>query len=190
MKTVLLVPGFKEDIKSRDYKSTIEAIEDKGYKVKFVPIKWRHSVIHDWVAELDQEYAKHNPKETVLAGFSYGAMTAFMSATKNNPSELWLFSFSPYFAEDMPKMKQSWLNEIGKRRTNVFKDLSFNERASDIKCKTLIFVGDLETKKYPLVGERADAAHKLIPQSRLIKIANVGHDVANPSYIGAIGAAI
>lgn len=36
MKTVLFVPGLKEDMESRDYALTIDAIESKGYKVKFV----------------------------------------------------------------------------------------------------------------------------------------------------------
>jgi len=38
MKTVLFVPGFQEDESSRDYQSTITAIQKKGYKVVFVPI--------------------------------------------------------------------------------------------------------------------------------------------------------
>src|ERR1035437_7799397 len=101
MKTVLFVPGYQEDMKSRDYASTIRAIESQGYEVKFVPINWKRTTIDQWVEELDAEYGKCDPKQTIIAGFSFGAMTAFVTATKRNPFELWLFSLSPYFVEDL-----------------------------------------------------------------------------------------
>lgn len=117
MKTVLFVPGYQEDLTSRDYNATIKAIEKRGYKVEFVPIQWTRTTITNWVKELDKAYSNHDQSQTILAGFSYGAMTAFVSATKRNPSELWLFSLSPYFAEDLisKNMKQAWLNNIGQR---------------------------------------------------------------------------
>lgn len=107
MKTVLLLPGFRESIDYRDYKSVIKAIETKGYKVRFIPINWNKTLLRDWTRELEAVYSTLDAKTTILAGFSYGSMTAFMAATKRNPSELWLFSFSPYFSDDMPKMKKS-----------------------------------------------------------------------------------
>ena len=112
MKTVLFVPGYPENLESRDYVSTISSIETAGYVVKFVPIEWARTTIDDWVAELEAEYSKHDPRDTVLAGFSFGAMTAFVAASKRNPSELWLFSLSGYFDEDIKnkEMKKSWLD--------------------------------------------------------------------------------
>ena len=56
MKTVLFVPGFRENLKTRDYKSTIKAIEEKGYGVKFVPINWQKTVISDWVKVEAKKY--------------------------------------------------------------------------------------------------------------------------------------
>lgn len=186
MKTVLFVPGFREDINSRDYNSTINAIESRGYKVVFVPINWTRSTLIDWVQELNNVYGNYDPKETILAGFSYGAMTAFMTATERNPSELWLFSLSPYFSDDMPKMRKSWLNSIGHRRADVFRALDFNLLAKNINCKTLLFVGEKEVKKYPLLGTRASAAHEQISRSTLTVVANTGHDVANKQYVESI----
>lgn len=186
MKTVLFVPGFREDLKSRDYYNVIKAIEGKGYNVIFVPIKWVRTTINEWISELDIEYAKHSPNETILAGFSFGSMTAFLSATKKNPRELWLFSLSPYFAEDMPKMKKSWLRDIGSHRANEFRLISFREYAKKINCKTLIFVGEIEAKKYPLIGERSKEAKKYIVGSQIIWVKDTDHDVAATSYIDAI----
>lgn len=190
MKTVLFVPGFREDIKSRNYNSTLAAIKNKGYKVKFVPINWTRTTIIDWVKELDAEYAKYKPDNTILAGFSYGSMAAFLSATKNNPSELWLFSFSPYFSDDMPDMKKSWLSNIGLRRANAFRKLNFNKLACNIKCKTLIMVGEVEAAKHPLIDKRSKLAHQKIINSRLVVIPDADHDVTGKSYIEAIKAAV
>jgi pimeloyl-ACP methyl ester carboxylesterase len=188
MKTVLFVPGFQEDMKSRDYPSTIAAIEKKGYAVKFVPINWMHTTIEQWVEQLDEVYSKHDPKDTVLAGFSYGSMTAFMSATKRNPSELWLFSLSPYFAEDLVSkhMKATWLKGIGHRRVTAFSKLNFKTLARQIQCKTFLFVGQLEIDKFPGIGVRATESHRLLKASKLFVIPESGHDVSDAHYIKTI----
>jgi pimeloyl-ACP methyl ester carboxylesterase len=188
MKTVLFVPGYPEDINSRDYASVMKAIEKQGYKVKFVPIKWKRTTIHDWIQELEKVYSKYDPSETILAGFSYGAMTTFMVATKKNPSQLWLFSLSPYFAEDLKSknMKPTWLKQIGHRRVTAFNELNFKKLALLIQCKTLLFVGELEVKKWPVIGERVVAAHRLLGNNEFITVKNVGHDVSDKVYIDKI----
>ncbi len=95
MKTVLFVPDFREDLKTRDYNSLLNMFGRKGYTVKFVPIKWQRTTLTEWVAELEHEYAQLDPANTILAGFSYGAMTALVTASHKLPAELWLFSLSP-----------------------------------------------------------------------------------------------
>lgn len=192
MKTVLFIPGFKEDINSRDYKSTIKAIEGSGYKVHFISIRWNRTTIEGWLKELETEYSKHDPKDTILAGFSFGAMTAFVAAAKQNPAELWLFSLSPYFHEDIHSkyMKKSWLNHIGHRRVSAFDKLNFKNLAKTIQCKTLIFAGQAELDKWPDMKSRTLTAEKLLRGSKLLTIDGVGHDVADKLYINAIKQAI
>jgi pimeloyl-ACP methyl ester carboxylesterase len=186
MKTVLFVPGFRENLETRNYRGVIKAIEGRGYKVVFVPINWRRTLLDDWVKELDAVYSKYDPKQTILAGFSFGAMTTFMSAIKRAPSELWLFSFSPYFSDDIPNMKKSWLRNIGHRRADAFRALDFYELAKGITCKTLIMLGAVEAGKHPLIDSRSATAHRVIKNSRLVMVPNADHDVADPNYIRAI----
>ncbi len=192
MKTVLFVPGFPESLHSRDYKATISAIQKKGYQVEFIPINWTRTTIEDWVKELDLIYKSYDPKDIILAGFSYGAMTAFMSATKKNPFELWLFSLSPYFAEDLTSknMKQAWLKAIGHRRVTAFSKLNFTKLSKTIECKTLLFAGQLEIDKWPVIGERVNSADKLLANVKLEIVQNAGHDVTNKYYITAISKVI
>lgn len=191
-KTVLFVPGFQEDIDSRDYRATIEAIENKGYRVVFVPMQWSRTTIEDWVKELDEIYETHDPSNTILAGFSYGSMTAFMSATKRNPSELWLFSLSPYFAEDLKskRMPETWLKNMGHRRVTTFGKLNFEKLASSISCNVLLFAGQLEMNAWPILADRVTIASKLLQNVTFTIVPNVGHDVADPRYIAAITTAI
>lgn len=192
MKTVLFVPGFKEDKKSRDYTSTINAIKNSGYDVVFVDIEWNRTTIKEWMAQLDSVYKQYSPDDVVLAGFSFGAMTALVSAAKQNPSELWLFSLSPYFKEDVKSdaMQESWLKDIGKNRTNTFSELSFFSLARDIKCKTLLFVGQKELDMWPGMKSRTYKAKELIKGSHLSIVDDTGHDVTANKYIASVTAAI
>ena len=188
MKTVLFVPGYQEDLKSRDYASTISAIEERGYKVVFVSINWKRTTIDQWVDEFDAVYSKYDPKQTIIAGFSFGAMTAFVAATKRNPFELWLFSLSPYFLEDInsPDMKKSWLNIIGHRRVSAFSKINFNKLAAKIECRTLLFIGEIEMNKWSGMKKRNTVAHKQLKNNQLTIVQGVGHDVTNDKYIEAI----
>jgi len=185
MKTVLFVPGYQEDLNSRDYDATIKAIESKGYKIKFVPITWKRTTIDNWLEELETEYSKHDPKNTILAGFSFGAMTAFVAASRKNPSELWLCSLSSYFNEDnaSPSQKKSWLTNLGHRRVSAFDALNFKELSSKIHCKTLLFYGQRELDKWPVMNERAIGAQKLLKNNLYLPVPDVGHDVADEKYI-------
>ncbi len=187
MKTVLFIPGFQEDIKSRDYASIIKAIEKAGYRVEFVDINWKRTTIQHWVDEFSAIYKNYNPKTAILAGFSYGAMTAFMAATERSPSELWLFSLSPYFAEDIadPTFKKSWLNGIGHRRVDTFKALSFKKLVKRITSKIKFFYGEVELTTFPDITYRHKIA-KANSHMQTVLVPNAKHDVASKVYIDAI----
>ena len=188
VKTVLFVPGFQESLTNwRDYPATIKAIEAKGYTVIFVAINWSRTTITNWVEELEKEYAKYDPATTILAGFSFGAMTAFMAAAKRNPSELWLFSLSPYFHEEihLPSMKKSWLTQIGHRRVSAFDEMVFADLLKKINAKILFFYGDQELPKWPDISHR-DEPIKQLRNAKVIIIRSAGHDVTDQHYIKAI----
>ena len=188
MKTVLFIPGFQEDFNSRDYSSVLLAIKDSGYEIVFVPITWKRTTIDDWVEQLDKVYMTYDRSQTVLAGFSYGAMTALLSASRKSPSELWLFSLSPYFAEDLisKNMKATWLKNIGHRRVSAFSRLHFANLARSITCKTLLITGQAELDKWAVLNERIKNAHKLLKNNSLVIAKGAGHDVSDKSYIDAI----
>jgi pimeloyl-ACP methyl ester carboxylesterase len=190
MKTVLLIPGNKQGMDTHPYQNLVKNIEKSGYKVKFISIKWTRTTLNDWLGQLDEEYLKLDPANTVLAGFSFGSIIAFAEAAKRPPAELWLFSLSQYFAEDLPLLKDQWKEGIGKRRLQVFSNLRFNELVKNISSKTMIFVGEEELERYPELAYRSEDAHTKIPGSKFIVAKGVGHEVTHPNYIKAIVEAI
>lgn len=115
-------------------------------------------------------------------------MTCLVAATQRNPSELWLFSLSPYFAEDIrsKNMNQSWLNNIGYRRVTVFNKLNFKDLADKINCKTLLFSGEIELSKWSVLQERVVLARTLLKNNIQTIVPSAGHDVSEPHDIKAI----
>ena len=185
-KTVLFVPGFPENETSRNYTATIQAIEKCGYKVRFVPINWKRTVLTDWVAQLNEVYKDYDPDQTILAGFSFGAMTVFVAAAARQPSGLWLFSLSPFFAEDLPNIKSWELKRLGKRRVAVANETSFDVLSQNITCPVRLFVGDDELRRWPEMHFRTYDAAQKIANATLTIIGNIGHDVAHQKYTAAI----
>ncbi|MFZ1249010.1 MAG: hypothetical protein WAQ24_01670 [Candidatus Saccharimonadales bacterium] len=189
---VLFVPGSGEDLHSRNYQSVLRAIEQQGYKTQFIPITWSRTTPSKWRAQLMEEYVKHDPYTTILAGFSFGAVTALLAATERKPAALWLFSLSPYFAENFasPHMKQSWLSFFGKRRIAEFRSLSFAKLAAKVQCPTLLFYGAEEFQKFPIMKRQSQMACSSIANARLHVVPHAGHDVTAKPYIQSIKATI
>lgn len=158
-----------------------------GYEPHFVSIDWKYKTIDDWTKEVKNKLSKEDIENSVLSGFSWGSMIALtIAAEYKNPKKLLLFSLSPYFAEDLPHVKETWLKWAGKRRVATFKKLYMNELAVKINCPTVIFVGSKEVSKYSDMKNRTREAHRYIKGSRVIEIQGVKHDVGDPKYVEAI----
>ena len=191
MKTVLFVPGFQENIDSREYRKTFATIERAGYHVQCVDINWKYTTIDQWSAELLEVYREYDPKETILAGFSFGATTALVVAAERNPHAVWLFSLSPYFSEDLTGggVPASWLKIIGSRRQRAFCNIHFSALVQSINSKILFFYGTQELATWPNMHYRARMVRKL-PHAKEIIIQDGQHDVASAVYVAAIEKAI
>jgi len=186
MKTVLFVPGSGEGLHARDYRAVLNAIKSKGYKAKFVPITWPRTTIDKWVTELAAVYGKYDPPDTILAGFSWGAMTSFAVAAERAPAELWLFSLSPYFMEDLGSLPKSWLTKIGHRRVSAFQNTSFSRLAAQIGCPVKLFAGERELRKWPATSRRFHDAAKKFKDCAMVIVPDAGHEIEHANYITAL----
>jgi len=53
-------------------------------------------------------YQNFDNKNSLIIGFSFGAMVAFIASQKIRPKKLILCSLSPYFNEDLKKLRKGW----------------------------------------------------------------------------------
>ncbi len=179
-----LIPGWGEDLKSRNYGAVLKVYKEHGYEPQFITVDWKYKTIDDWVEEVKRKISKQDFQNSLLSGFSFGAMTSLVLAAEyQNPKRLLLFSLSPYFGEDIPSLKKWWLDAIGKKRVENFKRLPMAPLAPKIKCPTIIFAGTREGKE---LQHRADEAYKRTKNSKLILMSGAKHDVGDPKYVEAI----
>lgn len=181
-----MIPGFKETIDNPDYQNLISGINKSGYSVIFVQINWDYSTIIDWIEDFYTVFNKHKSKDYVIAGFSFGAVTAFCASAELKPSELWLFSLSPYFDDDLDIIRKKYSKLIGKRRIEAFEKLDFDKLCFKISCTTKIFYGEVEAKKYPTLKKRCVIANQKINNSSLFIIKDTDHKINDHRYINAI----
>jgi pimeloyl-ACP methyl ester carboxylesterase len=189
VKTVLIFPGFRKS--ENDYLDLMEAIRRAGYDVLFVPLDWDQTIA-EWVQYAREVYERLDPQDAILAGFSFGAMVAFLLAGERNPWELWLLSLSGRFAKDIPFMLEESKELLGPRRMEAFAQLSFDALVERITCKTVLIIGELEYKEPFGVPFRVHETHERLSvrlghdRVKIAKAPDVGHNPNLPNYWGTL----
>lgn len=186
MKKIFVIPGFKESIKEKTYFDLKKILEKKKLKVELVEIKWNYRSFNQWLEQFLDFYNKNKSKENIILGFSFGAIIAFTATTKVNQKLLVLCSMSPIFSEDLLKLKKSWLKPLGEKRIKDFEKLNFEKLVKNIKCKTILTIGEKEAKQYPIQEKRILEAHKKIVNNSLIRIPNTKHNIGQKEYLETI----
>jgi pimeloyl-ACP methyl ester carboxylesterase len=183
-----LLPGWGDELGSRDYDSILVAYKSFGYEPQFVSIDWKYKTIDDWVAEVKSKLSREDIKNSILSGFSFGATAALsLAGYYQPPAKLLLFSLSCYYKQDQETIPKSWMKSIGKNRAAAFAKINFDDLASRINCPTQIFIG---SKEDPEMLARAIDAQQKIKNSKLIVVEGAKHDVADPRYTRAIKEAL
>lgn len=185
MKTIYIIPGYGFDCNAQEYKKIAEIFKIRGFNVVPVKIFWKYHTMSDYVKQFKKQFdSEKEHGEIYLLGFSFGAMVAVISAAKfAKPKALFLCSVSPYFSEDLEKIKPYWKKEIGMKRVADLEGFSFNELAPKIACRTYIFAGTKEGKE---VEYRVNQAKEKIANSELFWIKDAEHSLESKGYIEKI----
>jgi pimeloyl-ACP methyl ester carboxylesterase len=164
-------------------------MEQMGYHYTFIPTQWENTTIIDWQQQAERVYDRCQPDQTILAGFSFSGMTALAMAAKRPPAKLWLFSPSPYFAEDIPTLPANFIEFAGKYppRLDAFRQTHFNELAPRIACPTLLVRGGDEGEQ---MAHRLNEAERLIPDTYTYIANGVTHNLLHPIYLATIKQAL
>ncbi|MBI2411425.1 MAG: hypothetical protein HYV32_06050 [Candidatus Kerfeldbacteria bacterium] len=177
IKKVYIIPGFTHTAKHAGYSSIQRYCRKRGVDAQVVHIDWKNKTMSDYVEQFLEQYEKQS--KTAVLGFSFGAMIATIAQQYAQADRLLLCSLSPYFKEDISKLKPAWKKSIGKNRVNNFQKHSFTAIAKQITAKTDIIAGDKEGRE---VMHRASQAHTFIKKSVLHVLPGVKHDIADKHY--------
>jgi len=186
MKTMFIIPGFKESVTDSSYKNLKKFFESKNYQVKLVPISWDYKTMSDYIQQFEDFYDKNKSESNHVLGFSYGAVIAFSSAEELGIKKLYLCSLSPDFSEDVMGM-QDWIKKyIGVRRLKDCLTRSGREIAKTLTVPTVIFYGQKEATEFPQMLKRTLETQKLAKKVRVIEVKGAPHDISHPAYRDAI----
>lgn len=179
-----IIPGYQEShTKQKGYDKVARFFEEKGITPIHVEIDWnkKPGQFKDFSQQFLKQYKKPKEAEVYVLGFSYGAVAAFLSAAKANPTAFIFCSLSPYFLEDQRNLKPAWLKWFKKNMTKS--DYSFKDLVSTITAKSYFIVGSEED---PSCLYRARIANKLIPNSSLTIAKGAKHNISQKEYLVAV----
>ncbi len=180
-KMFYIIPGFRDSKELSGYKEISKLLTEKGIENKIIDITWSNKVMSNYVDEALSQLDL--TKQIHFIGFSYGAFISFVLSTKVNTEKQILLSLSPYFKEDLPKIKGWWKRYVGKKRVNDLHNFSFDHLVNLVKCQTSLLVGEKED--ISLIN-RAKEAKEKIKDSTLEVVKKARHNINDINYLVAI----
>ena len=143
-KTLYIIPGWQETTKRQSYQKLRLLAQKKGYSVIF------HNI--DWKKPLSQQTLSV-PKNSIVFGFSLGAILAWLIA-QNNPCELLILaSMTPHKSFNDKTTKKALIEITGKAMvSDIIKNLKTNHKA----LRQVILYGDKENEKADILVKNTD----------------------------------
>ena len=176
-----IVPGFSESTDSESYRKIANFFRTKEIEPIPIKISWRHKVMSDYVEQFKSQAKIKNPD--YILGFSFGAMIAFISADEIKPKTLILCSLSPYFKEDLSKIRDGWIKVVGKKRIADLEKYSFDELSKNLDSKIILIYGEKEGTELKI---RIEKAHKKLKDSKIVSIPNTIHKISDEKYLNKL----
>jgi hypothetical protein len=134
-KNLYIIPGWEDSPQQKKYKELQKNAEEKGYKVFPITVDWK-KVLSEQVILI--------PENSVVFGFSLGAILAWLIAQKNTCKHLILGSMTPHYSFENEEIKNALIEITGEKFTKDIVDhLSKNHLA---KHQTIMY-GDKEEEK-------------------------------------------
>lgn len=181
-KIAFIIPGYSESKRNNPAYSKIERyFRQNGIDPLVVDVSWKYRTMTDYVREFRAVYEKnHKGAEVYFLGFSFGAIISFIAAAELKPKAIILCSLSPFFKEDLSKLRPWWKRALGKKRLEDFNSLSFSLLAKKISSRAFIFAGSREVED---VFRRAEEAKNQIRGSKLLIVPEAKHDISQGAYL-------
>lgn len=133
-KKIYIIPGWQETCKRKVYKNLTNAFQQKGYEVVCISVNWK-KVLSKQVFQAE--------KDSVVFGFSMGAILARLVAQKYAPSLTILGSMTPLKHFQIKKEEKILADVVGKK---IVDDVKQNLEPQLI-AKHIMLYGDKENEK-------------------------------------------
>lgn len=191
-KIVFIIPGFRHKIGQKAYLLLKRKLKTDGFVVAPIAMPWRGSTITDnttfFLKKCNEKLAKLkiSSKDVYLLGFSYGALVAFLAATKIPVSGLILCSLSPFFKEDLPKTLPKNVSLLEEKRFVEFAKLKVRILAKKIKAKSVCMLyGEKESVRV-IKRSKLTFGSLLSKNKYLFSVQKTDHSISDKKYINAI----
>lgn len=169
-KTIFIIPGYRQIPTSKAYKAIAALFARYDYEPILFSFSWQQSVSQNTEIFL-REYKKVRRKKKYILGFSFGAMIAFLAATKVQVSGLILCSLSPFFKEDSKK---------------GFLDLEFARLVKKVKVDQIVLLYGVKEARSLIRRVKETFLHIPSKQKILLPIKNTDHSIGNKKYLQTI----
>ncbi len=182
MKNVFIIPGFGHKSSGKAYKNIAGILKEEGYSPIPVSISWRKNTIRQSAEYFLKKYKlfltkKSKRQKNYILGFSYGAIIAFIAATKIQVDGLILCSLSPFFKEDLPK-------KISKKRLKeFFLETNCYDLISQIKTKQVHMLYGINEAKPLIKRVNETFNHIQSPRKYLTAISKTEHNIGDKRYL-------
>ena len=178
-RTIFIIPGYRQGPSNKAYREIIAILENEGYNSIPVTIPWKKTTISENTKYFLKEYNKIQRKKKYILGFSFGAMIALLASTKVTTSGVVLCSLSPYFKEDLKKIKNTM-------RHQDFSKLKSATLAKKIKAEQILMLyGSREARQ---LIKRVKETYHQIPslKKKLLPIKQTDHNIGSRKYLQTI----
>jgi len=185
-KTIFIIPGYKHNPRSIAYKQIAKTFKKQGFYTVPVTIPWKQTTITENKKFFLKKFRKMNRKRKYIFGFSFGAMIAFLASTEVKVSGLILCSLSPYFKEDVAKIKKNKKSLMQTLRFEDFSQLECSELVKKIKANQILMsYGSKEAKS---LINRVNEVFAKSPavQKFLFPVDQTEHNIADKKYLSKI----
>lgn len=180
-----IIPGLGEShTRQKGYDKIAKFFEAQGITPVHVEIDWhakKPARFSYFTQQFLKQYKKPRGAQVYVLGFSFGAMTVFLSAAKTKPTAFVFCSLSPYFEEDLKNLKPAWVKWF--RKSLEKSDYLFKESAKNISAPSHFIVGSEESES---CLKRARSARRAIPDSTLTIAKGAKHNISQKEYLAAV----
>ncbi|PJE74314.1 MAG: hypothetical protein COV01_02345 [Candidatus Taylorbacteria bacterium CG10_big_fil_rev_8_21_14_0_10_41_48] len=124
-KRIYIIPGYGETTRRKPYMKLAQIASDLGYEVTKINPDWAGGLMTDWVKSFVEKTHGSKYENSLVIGFSFGAVIAILGAQQTRFRKIILCSLSPYFSEDIKDLPPEVWDTFGNKHKVDFKKHPF-----------------------------------------------------------------